>query len=75
MNIIKKPKNTFKSLSGVLILANKNEAKNKRNGTKIAPNPKYRTKILLIAIGTGPVCKKEKIEITVRIKKKIKNIV
>jgi hypothetical protein len=75
INIIKKPIKIFKSLRGVLILANKNEAKNRRKETKIAPKPKYLTKKLLTAIGIGPVCKKEKIESTVKIKQKIKRIV
>jgi len=74
-NIIKKPRKTLRSLSGDLTLAKRKEAKKKSKGTKIAPIPKDSTKRLLRRIGIGPVCKKEKIEITARIKKKIKKIV
>ena len=34
MNMIKNPKKTFKSLSGVLILANKKAAKKSKKGTE-----------------------------------------
>jgi len=75
INIIKKPRKTFKSLSGVLILANKKAARKSKKETKMAPKPKYLTKNWLIIRGIGPVCKNEKTETTVKIKKKINKIV
>jgi len=74
MNIITKPRKTFSSLRGVLILAKRKEIKSRRKGTATAPKPKYSDKDSLYFVRKVPVCKNEKIERIHRTEKKINKI-
>jgi len=55
INMIKKPKTTFGSLSGDFILAKRKEDNKSKKGTNIDPKPKKSFKKRLYWRGIGPV--------------------
>ena len=75
MNIIKEPKKTLISFKGILILVNKNEISKSKKGTKTEIKPNHLVNFKFKIIEYGPDWRKEKREITDKIRKKIKKMV